>query len=162
EAVAKGRVRTAREALEANVAARYGTLTEAEIKALVVEDKWLARLRADVAGEVERVSQALTGRVRQLADRYARPLPELEEEVGVIPEDWTLSTVGREFNVQLGKMLDAEKNVGVMKPYLGNRAVQWDRIDVSDLPMMAMSQSDMERYRLKRGDLLVCEGGEIG
>ena len=52
-----------------------------------------------------------------------------QTEVGVIPEDWTISTVGVEFSIQLGKMLDIpEKNSGVPKPFLGNRAVQWGRI----------------------------------
>lgn len=56
-------------------------LTEAEIKTLVVDDKWLAALAASVQGELDRVSQSLTGRIRQLAERYATPLPKLAEEV---------------------------------------------------------------------------------
>jgi len=47
----------------------------------VVEDKWLASLSAAVQGEPDRVSQTLTGRIRMLAERYAKPLPELESEV---------------------------------------------------------------------------------
>ena len=85
-----------------------------------------------------------------------------QTEVGVIPEEWDVSTVGREFEIKLGKMLDAEKNVGVPKPYLGNRAVQWDRIDISDLPTVPMSRADIKRFRLQKGDLLACEGGEVG
>ncbi len=85
-----------------------------------------------------------------------------QTEVGVIPEEWEVSTVGREFEVKLGKMLDAEKNVGVPKPYLGNKAVQWDRIDITDLPTVPMSRADIERFRLRKGDLLACEGGEVG
>jgi len=85
-----------------------------------------------------------------------------QTEVGVIPEGWELSSVGREYEIKLGKMLDAKKNVGVPKPYLGNRAVQWDRIDVSDLPTVPMSRADLERFRLRKDDLLVCEGGEVG
>jgi type I restriction enzyme S subunit len=85
-----------------------------------------------------------------------------QTEVGVIPEEWDVSSVGREYEIKLGKMLDAEKNVGVPKPYLGNRAVQWDRIDISDLPTVPMSRSDLDRFRLQKGDLLVCEGGEVG
>jgi len=85
-----------------------------------------------------------------------------QTEVGVIPEEWDVSTVGREYEIKLGKMLDSEKNVGVPKPYLGNRAVQWDRIDITDLPTVPMSRSDIERFRLRKGDLLVCEGGEVG
>ena len=85
-----------------------------------------------------------------------------QTEVGVIPEEWDVSTVGREFEIKLGKMLDAEKNVGVPKPYLGNKAVQWDRIDISDLPTVPMSRADIKRFRLQKGDLLACEGGEVG
>ncbi len=85
-----------------------------------------------------------------------------QTEVGVIPEEWDVSTVGREFEIKLGKMLDAEKNVGVPKPYLGNKAVQWDQIDISDLPTVPMSRADIENFRLRKGDLLVCEGGEVG
>jgi type I restriction enzyme, S subunit len=80
----------------------------------------------------------------------------------VIPAGWEVSTVGQEFDIQLGKMLDGEKNVGTHKPYLGNKAVQWNRIDVSELSTMAMSSTDLQRFRLARGDLLVCEGGEVG
>ena len=48
-----------------------------------------------------------------------------QTEVGVIPEEWEVGTVGSKFSVQLGKMLDADRNTGIPKPYLGNRAVQW-------------------------------------
>lgn len=83
-------------------------------------------------------------------------------EVGVIPEDWAVSSVGTEFAVQLGKMIDAARNVGVEKPYLGNRAVQWGSIDISNLPTVPMSASDLNKFRLEKNDLLVCEGGEVG
>lgn len=79
--VAKGRLKVTQEALEAKLAVKYGKLTEPEIKTLVVEDKWLAQLANDVQSELDRVSQALTGRIRQLANRYATPLPQLTEEV---------------------------------------------------------------------------------
>jgi len=73
--------KTAQEALTAKVAAQYPKLTEDEIKTLVVDDKWLATLATAVQGELDRVSQTLTGRIRQLAERYASPLPQLAEEV---------------------------------------------------------------------------------
>ena len=81
QADAKGRLKTAQDALEAKLAAKYGKLTETEIKTLVVDDKWLAHLAADVQSELDRVSQTLTGRIRLLADRYATPLPDLTKEV---------------------------------------------------------------------------------
>lgn len=85
-----------------------------------------------------------------------------QTEVGVIPEDWKLTFIRDEFFVQLGKMLDSEKNVGIPKPYIGNRSIQWGRIDITYIDTIRLSPNDLQRYRLKKGDLLVCEGGEIG
>jgi len=81
DAVAGKKMKDAQKALDARVLAKYGYLSAAEIKTLVVEDKWLAALAASVQGELDRVSQALTGRVKVLAERYASPLPKLAEEV---------------------------------------------------------------------------------
>jgi type I restriction enzyme, S subunit len=76
--------------------------------------------------------------------------------------EWEQSTVGREFEVALGKMLDSEKNVGTPKPYIGNKSVQWGRIETTELQSVRLTPSDMQRYRLAEDDLLVCEGGEVG
>lgn len=86
EAVASRKVRDAQKALNARVLAQYARLTEAEIRKLVVDDKWLARLAADVRSELERVSQRLTQRVKELAERYATPLPKLVEEVDALSD----------------------------------------------------------------------------
>ena len=61
--------------------ARYARLDAETVQALVIDDKWLAALAAALQAEVERVSQTLTGRVRELAERYAAPLPALAAEV---------------------------------------------------------------------------------
>ncbi|MGM0563262.1 MAG: type I restriction-modification system subunit M [Pseudomonadota bacterium] len=60
---------------------KYPQLSVDEIKTLVVDDKWLTAMEAAVQGDLERVSETLTGRVRELAERYATPLPELTERV---------------------------------------------------------------------------------
>jgi len=78
---AKTNRKVAQEGLDKKIDAKYPKLTEAEIKTLVVDDKWMARLTAAVQGELDRVSQTLTGRIRELAERYATPLPRLTEEV---------------------------------------------------------------------------------
>ena len=83
ETAAGKKVKEAQKALDTKVAAKYTKLREAETKALVVDDKWLARLAAEVQGELDRVSQALTGRTRELAERYATPLPKLSSDVDV-------------------------------------------------------------------------------
>ena len=77
-------VKAAQAALDAMVVAQYAKLTEDQVRALLVEDKWLAQVRADVGAEVDRVSQALAGRVKVLAERYATPLPKLAEDLDVL------------------------------------------------------------------------------
>ena len=84
EAATSAKLGDAQDALIAQVAARYGQLTEAEIQTLVVDDKWLATLAAAVQGELDRVSSTLTGRIHQLAERYATPLPQLTDEVATL------------------------------------------------------------------------------
>jgi type I restriction enzyme M protein len=81
EAAASKKVKDAQKALDTKVTAQYGKLTETEIKTIVIEDKWLSRLAADVQSELDRVSQNLTGRIRLLAERYATPLPKLTGDV---------------------------------------------------------------------------------
>jgi type I restriction enzyme M protein len=71
----KKAMREAEAELDALAYAKYPTLTECEIKKLVVDDKWLTALDASIHGEMERISQALTRRVRELAERYETPLP---------------------------------------------------------------------------------------
>jgi type I restriction enzyme S subunit len=85
-----------------------------------------------------------------------------ESPLGWIPKEWAFSSVGAQFEIQLGKMLDGQKNSGVLKPYVGNKAVQWNRIDLNEVQQVRLSKSDLGRFRLQKGDLLVCEGGEVG
>lgn len=84
ESATSAKVIDAQDALLAKVAAQYSKLTEDEIKTLVVEDKWLGTLATAVQGELDRVSQTLTGRIRQLAERYATPLPKITSEVAAL------------------------------------------------------------------------------
>jgi type I restriction enzyme M protein len=84
QADAKARLKAALDDLEAKLDAKYPTLTEDDIKTLVVDDKWLATIAAAVQGELDRVSQTLTGRIRQLAERYTTPLPQLTDEVATL------------------------------------------------------------------------------
>ncbi len=74
-------VKDAEAALDQKVLGRYSKLTEVEIKTLVVEDKWFASIRTTIEGEVQRLTQQLAGRVKELVERYAQPLPALEREV---------------------------------------------------------------------------------
>jgi type I restriction enzyme M protein len=77
----KAKRKAAQEDLDKKIDAKYPKLTEAEIKTLVVDNKWMACLSAAIQGELDRVSQTLTGRIRELAERYVMPLPKLSKEV---------------------------------------------------------------------------------
>jgi len=81
EADLKKRLKEAEAALDAQAYARYPKLTESEIKTLVVDDKWLVALDAAIHGEMDRVSQQLTQRVKELAERYETPLPQMVSRV---------------------------------------------------------------------------------
>ncbi|MEH2467575.1 type I restriction-modification system subunit M [Nostoc sp.] len=67
--------------LDNYVLTKYGDLTEDEIKTLVVDDKWMPTLRQAIASEMDRISQRLTLRIQELAERYDTPLPELTSKV---------------------------------------------------------------------------------
>jgi type I restriction enzyme M protein len=86
ETTAGKKVKDAQKALDIKVSKQYPLLSEADIKALVIEDKWMATLAVDVQTELDRVSQTLTSRIRQLAERYATPLPQLLVEVEMLTD----------------------------------------------------------------------------
>ena len=73
--------KAAQQDLDKKIDAKYLRLVEAEIKSLVVDDKWMAHLSASVESEIGRVSQTLNGRICQLAERYATPLPVLVDKL---------------------------------------------------------------------------------
>jgi type I restriction enzyme M protein len=77
----KRHLKEAESALDAKAYARYPKLTEGETKTLVVDDKWLATLDTAIHGEMDRVSQRLTQRVKELAERYDTPLPQMTVRV---------------------------------------------------------------------------------
>ncbi len=80
----KKQLKTAESALDAHTYDHYPCLTEPDIRTLVVDHKWLRTLETAIHGEMERVSQTLTQRVKELAERYAAPMPELAERVAAL------------------------------------------------------------------------------
>ena len=62
----------------------------------------------------------------------------------------------------LGKMLDRQKNSGVPRRYLGNLNLRWGKFDLRNLKTMKVEDSEIQRYSLAKGDLVICEGGEPG
>lgn len=100
ESEAKKKIKEAEKALDGKVIAKYKTLTESEIKVLVVDDKWMTTLEQAVKGEMDRISQRLTQRVKDLAERYATPLPTLVIETETLTKkvDAHLKEMGFEIN----------------------------------------------------------------
>jgi len=84
EVETKKAIRDAEAALDQMAYDHYAKLTPKEIHKLVVDDKWLATLTTAVHGELDRISQILTARIRTLAERYATPLPEIEAELAAL------------------------------------------------------------------------------
>ncbi len=96
-------------------------------------------------------------------DPNVRLKPSGVEWLGDVPEHWEVSGLRQRYSQCLGKMLDSKRITGSHSlPYLRNTDVQWDRINIEGLPTMDIPPIEYGRYTVQRGDLLVCEGGEIG
>lgn len=77
-------------------------------------------------------------------------------------EGWKMVKLGECCETELGKTLDEGRNTGQYRPYLCALNVLWGKIDTTTIKQMRIEDSELERYLVKKGDLLVCEGGEIG
>ena len=84
--------------------------------------------------------------------------------IGQIPEGWGVGKLKYYFDVQLGKMLQPSAINGndIEIDYLRAINVQWDNISVDNLSKMWCNPSEVSKYEIMNGDLLVCEGGEVG
>ena len=74
------KIKQAEAALDEKLYAKYPTLTETEVKQLVVDDKWMQTIENAIKGEIDHISQRLTNRIKELAERYATPLPQIDQE----------------------------------------------------------------------------------
>ena len=77
-------------------------------------------------------------------------------------EGWTYKKLGEVCESDLGKTLNSSKDTGEMRPYLCAINILWDKIDFTTLKQTRFEESELERYTVRKGDLLICEGGEIG
>jgi type I restriction enzyme S subunit len=85
------------------------------------------------------------------------------EWVGDIPDNWEIWKLKHFGNVVLGKMLNNEEKPGnFLKKYLKASNVYWENISIDEIKEMYFSLHEIKRYRVKKGDLLVNEGGEVG
>lgn len=99
--------------------------------------------------------------------RY-KPYPSYKDSgvewIGQIPAHWAVGAVKREFDAQLGKMLQPEPrdHEDVLVPYHKAVSVQWENVSDEAPEKMWASPADKKKYGIKKGDLLICEGGDVG
>jgi type I restriction enzyme S subunit len=87
----------------------------------------------------------------------------IETELGELPEDWPVQRFDSLFAVQQGKQVSKANRIGEnQRPFLRTKNVSWGGLDLSDLDEMHFSDAEEKRLALHPGDLLVCEGGDIG
>ena len=79
-----------------------------------------------------------------------------------IPESWEWVTLKMIAITKLGKTLDKTKNQGDYKPYLCSINVYWNGIDLTTVKEARFEENEISKYELKKGDLLICEGGDVG
>lgn len=99
---------------------------------------------------------------RRLIEKYKQMKQGMMEELLKPKEGWKMVKLGECCETELGKTLDEGRNTGQYRPYLCALNVLWGKIDITTIKQMRIEDSELERYLVKKGDLLVCEGGEIG
>ena len=79
-----------------------------------------------------------------------------------IPDNWAECSILSIAEVELGKTLDKAKNTGTYYPYLRSVNIKWDNVDLTDVKEMKFEENELTRYSVKKNDLLICEGGDVG
>ena len=79
-----------------------------------------------------------------------------------LPKNWEICSIMAIAEVDLGKTLDKNKNTGKFYPYLRSVNIKWNEIDLSDIKEMQFEKNELQRYSIIKGDLLICEGGDVG
>ena len=83
--------------------------------------------------------------------------------IGPLPVSWTVQPLGDRYEVQLGKMMSAAARKGTNQtPYIRNVNVRWNALNLGDVATMSMSESERDKYSLRHGDILACEGRHVG
>src|SRR3990172_8561547 len=99
----------------------------------------------------------------QYVDDPSPPNGFKQTEIGSIPEEWEVANIGSLFDIQQGKAISARKRTGKsLRPFLRTSNVFWGRLDLSTVDTMDFTDQEAEKLSLRIGDMLVCEGGDIG
>ena len=79
-----------------------------------------------------------------------------------LPDNWNWCSLLNVAKIELGKTLDSVKNTGTNQPYLRSVNVRWNEVDLAVLKEMRFEPEEIDRYSVRRNDLLICEGGDVG
>jgi type I restriction enzyme S subunit len=86
--------------------------------------------------------------------------------IGLVPRSWSIEPLGNRYSIQLGKMISKaarlDENDGSHIPYLRNANVQWNKFELDDVASMTFTQAEREKFSLRSGDILACEGRHVG
>ncbi|RJP27762.1 MAG: restriction endonuclease [Candidatus Omnitrophota bacterium] len=125
-----------------------------------IEDQ---RRIADILDKADAIRRKRQEAMRLTEDLLQSVFLEMFGDVVKNKKNWPIYTFIEICETRLGKMLDAKQQTGNhLRPYLRNANVQWDRFDLSVVFKMDFDKKDREILRLKKGDILICEGGEVG
>ena len=108
---------------------------------------------------IDKAKQNAEQNLRNAKEVFENYLQGVFEKKG---DDWEEKTLGQVANHSLGKMLDKNKNKGILKKYLRNQSVRWFEFDLHDLTEMPFLEDEKEKYTAIKGDVLICEGGYPG
>ncbi|WP_147653763.1 restriction endonuclease subunit S [Vulcaniibacterium gelatinicum] len=112
---------------------------------------------SDATAEIKRAA------MRELFTRGLRGEPQKETEIGPVPESWQIKAIGHVFEIVQGLSLKGNLSGGSDGvPFLRTSNVYWGRIDLKNVSRMHVAPELIGDRWLRQGDLLVCEGGEIG
>ncbi len=99
----------------------------------------------------------------ELIENGVRKKTKVESKLGSFPTDWTICPLGERYEIRLGKMMSPKAKDGIRQvPYLRNANIQWNQLDLDDVETMSFSESEEEKFALRYGDILACEGRHVG
>ena len=133
---------------------------------LAIQGKLTEQLESD--GTAEELYQQIQAEKQALIKegklKKEKPLPEIsaDEIPFEIPSKWKWVYIGDIFQHNTGKALNSANTDGQLLEYITTSNVYWDRFELKELKQMYFSDTEIEKCTIKKGDLLICEGGDIG
>lgn len=137
-----------------------------KILALAMQGQLIEQLPED--GTADDLYEQIASEKRELIKagrlKKEKPLPAITAEAipFFIPSSWRWVYLGELFMHNTGKALNSRDTQGELLEYITTSNLYWDRFELKDLKMMPFTENEIEKCTVRKGDLLVCEGGDIG